>query len=488
MPKLLIFLCIFSCTLTSISAQYYGGSKNDKGVAFCQIDQQFFLAGTTRSFGMGSDDIFVVKVNEAWEDSYHSEWGDIHFDVAGDITATSDGHYLVTGHSWDAPGGRSTVVLAKYNTSSQLIWIAYFGDYHNDYVYSVKETQDGGYLMTGINRAQGDLGAIFLAKTDQNGILLWQKFYDTVTRDSAKDIGMDVVEANDGSLFILATTSSFIGKIANSSEYFGSSASNILVIKTDALGNEIWRKPFGGVKHDFARKIISDGTGHFYIVGSSIEQTNGSFDVIIYKIDSNGDLIWRKNFGGDGYEYGNDIDINANGELLVTGTSSSFSVDEKPDIFVLKLNANGQEIWSTTLGGENSDYGNAGAYLADNSIGILGTSKSHSNQDEDLYFVNISTTDGRILKALNQDNTIENITPILFPNPTQTYINIDTKTKNQNTIIKFKLYDISGRLIQEEMFQGNSQTIYFNNRLAQGVYVYRIEVNDKGYQGKIIIN
>ncbi len=70
MPKLLIFLCIFSCTLTSISAQYYGGSKNDKGVAFCQIDQQFFLAGTTRSFGMGSDDIFVVKVNEAWEDTF----------------------------------------------------------------------------------------------------------------------------------------------------------------------------------------------------------------------------------------------------------------------------------------------------------------------------------------------------------------------------------------------------------------------------------
>jgi hypothetical protein len=485
MIKIQVYFLFLFCVLSQFSfAQYYGGAKNDKGVAFCQIEENFFLAGTTRSFGRGSDDMFVVKVTENWEDSYHSEWGGLRFDVAGDIIATSDGHYLLTGHSWDAPGGRSTVILAKYNTSSQLIWIAYLGDWHNDYVYSVKETRDNGYLITGINRAQGVLGAAFLAKTDQNGVLLWQQFYETPT----KDIGMDVVECTDGSLLILATTSSFINKIANSSEYFSSTASNILVIKTDAFGQEIWRKPFGGVKHDFAKKIISDGADNFYIVGSSLEQTNGSFDIIVHKIDVNGNLLWRKNFGGTGYEYGNDIDINTLGELLITGTSSSFSADENPDIFVLKLDENGDEIWSTTLGASESDYGNAGAFLADESIGILGTSKSNSNNDEDLYFVQLSTSNGHILKALNTDNMIEGVAPSLFPNPTQTYIHIDTKTKNANTNIHFKLYDISGRLIQQESFQDNSKTIYFNNRLAQGIYVYKLTINEKGYQGKIIIN
>lgn len=485
MTKIESYLLLLLCLSTfCASAQYYGGSKNDKGAAFCQIDNHFFLAGTTRSFGMGSDDIFVVKINADWEDEYHTEWGGIHFDVAGDITATSDGHYLVTGHSWDAPGGRSTVILAKYNKASQLIWIAYFGDGHNDYVYSVRETQDGNYLVTGINRAQGALGAVFLAKTDANGILLWQQFYDT----PVKDIGMDVVECNNGDLLILATTSSFINKVANSSEYLSPTPSNILVIKTDASGNEIWRKAFGGPKHDFAKKIISDGADNFYIVGSSIEQTNGSFDVILHRIDVDGNLLWRKNFGGTGYEYGNDIEINNQSELIVTGTSSSFSVDEKPDIFVLKLDHDGQEIWSTTLGGLDSDYGNAGSFLSDGSIAILGTSKSNENQDEDLYFVNISTTDGSIIKSLNQDNILTNITPTLFPNPTQTYINIDTRTKNSNTDIRLKLYDISGKLLQEEAFQDNSKTIYFNNRLAQGIYVYSLTVNEKTYQGKIIIN
>lgn len=485
MLKIQLYLLLSFCTLSQFSfAQYYGGSKNDKGVAFCQIQGNFFLAGTTRSFGMGSDDIFVVKVNEHWEDNYHSEWGGRQFDVAGDITATSDGHYLVTGHFWDAQGKRSTVILAKYNTASQLVWIAYFGDWHNDYVYSITETQDNGYLITGINRAQGTLGAIFLAKTNQDGVLLWQQFYDT----PVKDIGMDVVECNDGSLLILATTSSFINKIANSSEYFSSSASNILVLKTDAFGNEIWRKPFGGIKHDFAKKIISDGANNFYIIGSSIEHTNGSFDAIVHKIDLNGNLIWRKKFGGTGYEYGNDIDINEDHELLITGTSSSFSIDEKPDIFVLKLDEDGTEIWSKTLGESESAYGNAGAFLADQSIGILGTSKNNSTKDEDLYFVQLSSANGDILNVLNKDNTISVVSPKVSPNPTQTYIHIDTKTKNANTNIHFKLYDISGRLIQKESFQSNSKKIHFNKRLAQGIYVYTLTVNEKGYTGKIVIN
>jgi hypothetical protein len=485
MIKIQLFLLFSFCLLSQSSfAQYYGGSKNDKGAAFCQIGDNFFLAGTTRSFGRGSDDIFVVKVTDDWEDSYRSEWGDIHFDVAGDIIATSDGHYLITGHSWGAPGGRSTVILAKYNTESQLIWIAYFGAWHNDYVYSVKETQDNGYLITGINRAEGTLGAVFLTKTDQDGSLLWQQFYDT----PVKDIGMDVAESSDGSLLILATTSSFINKIANSSEYFSSTASNILVLKTDVLGNEIWRKPFGGIKHDFAKKIISDDADNFYIVGSSLEQTNGSFDVILHKIDVDGNLLWRKNFGGAGYEYGNDIAINNEGELLITGTSSSFSTDEKPDIFVLKLDEYGNEIWSTTLGESESAYGNAGAFLANGSIAILGTSKGNSNKDEDLYFVQLSSSSGDIIKVLNKDNTISDVSPNLFPNPTQTYIHIDTKTNNPHTDIHFQLYDISGRLIQEESFQENSTTIHFNNRLAQGIYVYKLILNEKRYQGKIIIN
>lgn len=485
MINCLSILLLILCCYSNHQAQYFGGPKNDKGVSFCQNGTDFFLAGTTRSFGAGSDDMTIVHVNSNWEATSHIEWGGIHFDVAADIITTSDGHYLITGHSWDAPGGRSTIVLAKYTTSSNLVWVAYFGDWHNDYVYSVKETSDQGYLLTGIDRAQGILGSIFLTKIDANGHLLWQKFYETPN----KDIGMDVVESADHSLFILATTNSFIGEIANSSEYFGDNASDVLVIKTDPDGNEIWRKTYGGVKHDFARKIVADEYNQFYFVGSSMEQTNGSFDISLHKIDENGNVIWRKNFGGTGYEYGNDLAIDNTGNLLITGTSSSFSQDENPDIYVLKLDPNGDEIWSTTLGGDDSDYGNAGQFLPDGTIAILGSSKSHDNNDLDFYFVLLSE-DGIITKQLNNQTKGTNTyyPPIIFPNPASSYILIDTRNNTPNKPSEFSLYSTSGQLVLQETFASPSATIYLEDRLAQGVYIYQLKLDDNIIQGKIIIN
>jgi Secretion system C-terminal sorting domain len=480
-----ILLC-FTCVFHTIYAQHLGGSKNDKGISFCQSNQKFYLSGTTRSFGAGSEDVFIVKVNDNFQSQLHVEWGGTHHDIVSKIIRTTDQKNLVVGHSWDSPGGRTGVVLAKFDDVGNNLWVSYFGGSHNDYSFSVMETSDGGYLLTGINRAEGSIGAIFLIKTNNNGVQQWQKFYDT----NNKDIGVDVVENLDSTLMILANTSSFVGKIANASEYFSNEASKMMLIKTDKQGNEIWRNFYGGVKHDFAKKIVYGGNNNYYFIGSSLNNTNGSFDIILNKIDGAGNVLWRKNYGGTGYEYGNNLDINSNGELLLTGTSNSFSTNEDPDIIVIKTDPNGNEIWTETFGGPDSDYGNDGQFLADGSIAILGSSKKEGREDLDLYFIKISN-EGELIMGLDakfQEDALVNLPPTLFPNPASAFIKINTRVNKAIPSAEFLLYDITGKVLQQTKFNEFSKTIYFNSALVQGVYIYKIIVNKKTYSGKLIIN
>jgi len=384
--KFIVLIFLFSFKLSF--SQFYGGEKNDKGISFCQVNKNFFLIGTTRSFGSGSEDFLILKINSELKSVWQKEWGGPHHDLVNQITKTSDNNYVIVGSSWDAPGGRTNTVLSKYDHLGNKLWLKYFGEKEDDPASSIIETHEGGLLIVGTNRARGKLGSPFLIKTDSHGNQEWERFY-TIKN---KSIGMDVIQPNDSTLFLLINTSSFGGKIANSSEYLSKTPSEGMLIKTDQKGNEIWRKLYPGKKHSFMNKIIYDGKKYFYIIGSTLNYTKGSFDISLHKIDAEGNTIWHNTYGGKKYDYGNSIDINSKGELLLTGTSNSFSKNENPDVYVVKID-----------GGSDSDYGNCGQFVNDSNITILGSSKSKRNVDLDVYFIKVDSS-GNVLKSLQQKN------------------------------------------------------------------------------------
>lgn len=393
--KSIILFCIF--IVKTSFCQFYGGEKNDKGISFCQINNNFFLTGTTRNFGSGSEDFLIIKVDKNLKSVWHKEWGGEHHDITNQIIKTSDNNFVIIGNSWDAPGGRTNVVISKYDSLGNNLWMKYYGDKEDDHASKIIETADHGFLITGTNRSKGKLGAAFLIKTDLNGNIEWKRFYDTEN----KDIGMSVIFSSDSTLFVLINSNSFVGKIANSSEYLSEKPSQGTLIKTDKDGKEMWRKNYNEKKHSFIKDIVFDGRQYFYIIGSTLNHTNGSFDISLRKIDSRGNTVWKNTYGKEGYEYGNSIDINSNGELLLTGTSNSFSENKKPDIYVVKINPYGVKIWEKTYGGNNSDYGNYGRFLSNNNIAIFGSSKSKKGTSLDLYFFE-SNQSGKVIKTLTK--------------------------------------------------------------------------------------
>lgn len=152
--------------------------------------------------------------------------------------------------------------------------------------------------------------------------------------------------------------------------------------KISANGNHIWTVPIGGIGVDNVRSIALDNVGNIYTTGS-FEDTvdfdpsstvnnlisSGNQDVFIQKLDSNGNLVWAKSFGGDTLDIGFSIAVDGVGNIYVTGSFQD-SVDFDPginsnilssqgyfDIFVQKLDANGNFIWAKSFGGKTTDHG-----------------------------------------------------------------------------------------------------------------------------------
>jgi len=476
----ILLLIVF---LSQTNAQYYGGGKNDRGRAFCEHGNRYTLIAETRSFGRGSEDVWLVSTDQDLEEVSHRDWGTPKYDIPTDIIATSNGDLVITGYAYDAPNGRTGIFLSRFNAAGDELWTSWFGGDHNDYGFSVTSTADGGFLLTGINREEGALGAIFLIKTDQDGQVEWEQFYDS----PGKDIGRDVIEREDGTILVLATSNSFVGPVANSSEYL-SEYSQVMVLGVASDGTELWRNSYGGPNHDFATRMAVGPGNDFYFIGSSMDQSAGSFDMTLHRLDEVGQTIWIRNFGGIGYEYGNDLDVNEAGDLLLTGTSSSFSDTEAPDVYVVKVDADGNELWSQTLGGMSSEYGNGGRFLNNGQIGIIGTAQDEAG-DQDVLFVTLSSV-GVPVDTLSRKSFSHPIVSevLLYPMPAQDRLHICVNEEIAEQEITFSLYDLSGRPVLQKHLSGPFSTINLNRRFATGVYLYSFESDGFSQSGKILIN
>ena len=479
----LLSLIFLIANISNICAQYFGGIKNDRGVALCQANRNFYIAANTRSFGHGSEDIWIIRVNENFEYINAVEWGSQHHDIVADIISTKESGVALLGYSWDAPGLRTGLVISKYDSLLNNLWTSYFSGSSDNVGFGLIQTKDNGFLTVGYDRSEGDLGACSMIKLNEFGVLEWEKFYDTPN----KDIAMDVIELHDGTIFLLANTSSFEGKITNSSDYLGDEVSKPMLIKTDSIGNELWRNFYGGDKHSFGKKLINFDNNSYLIVGSSLNNTNGNFDITLDKIDSLGNLIWHRNYGGSSYDYGNAIAINSLGEILIVGYSNSFSTNENPDLYIIKTDNNGNEIWSNFLGGDNSDYGNDVKFLANNEIALLGTTFSTYNGNSNILFHKMSS-DGEIKDTLVKILPSTLPQPFFYPNPVTDYFYIHFVEDQMFENFNIKLFDIYGKIVFQKQSNNNYSPIYISKKLKSGIYTYEIKTLDNIYSGKIVVN
>ncbi len=255
-------------------AKTYGGTMEDYAYSVQQTsDGGYIVAGYTASFGAGIINILLIKTDANGNIIWAKTYGGTYIEYASSVQQTSDGGYIVVGGTWSFGAGLDDIFLIKTDANGNIIWAKTYGGTNYDNAYSVQQTSDGGYIVAGQTSSFGAGGDIILIKTDANGDVQWAKTYGGISVDRA----YSVQQTSDGGYIVAGQTSSF-----------GAGLDDIFLIKTDANGNIIWAKTYGGIYGDYASSVQQTSDGGYIVAGAT-----GSFgvsDIFLIKTDEDGNI------------------------------------------------------------------------------------------------------------------------------------------------------------------------------------------------------
>jgi TolB-like protein len=272
--------------------------------------------------------------------SFAKTYGGTNWDWTSSVQQTSDGGYIVAGWTSSFGAGSADIFLIKTDASGNVQWAKTYGGTSSDYAYPVQQTSDGGYIVAGWTWSFGAGGGdIFLIKTDANGNIIWAKTYGGTSWDEA----YSVQQTSDGGYIVAGWTWSF-----------GVGYSDFFLIKTDANGNIIWAKTYGGTNRDSAYSVQQTSDGGYIVAGTTWSFGAGSLDIFLIKTDANGNIIWAKTYGGTSWDGAYSVQQTSDGGYIVAGWTWSFGAGYD-DIFLIKTDANGNVQWAKTYGGTNYD-------------------------------------------------------------------------------------------------------------------------------------
>lgn len=258
--------------------QTYGGAGGENGTSIEKTsDGGYIIGGWTDSYGYGGSDFFLIKIDAGGNSLWSSTYGGATTDNGAYAQQTSDGGYVIAGTSWSF-GVSGSAFLVKADASGNSVWTQFYGGASTDSAYSVQETSDNGFILAGSTFTYGAGGGdMYLIKTDSAGNQSWYKTYGQSFFDGA----VNVQETSDSGFIIAGTTKSF-----------GSVLHGMLLIKTDAAGNESWHQVYGGAGDDIGEYVRQTNDNGFIFAGYTNSFGAGSNDIYVIKTDSNGVRQW----------------------------------------------------------------------------------------------------------------------------------------------------------------------------------------------------
>ncbi|HYX07484.1 MAG TPA: hypothetical protein VE912_12190 [Bacteroidales bacterium] len=242
----------------------------------------------------------------------------------------------------------------KGNTISEAqseSFIKFFGGSYYDIANYAIQTPDGGYIFTGTTtnvKGGSPLDTdILLEKTDKYGNARWKikKF-----GNKFDDQGNCIAAAPDGGYYIIGTSTDTTS-ISNTPQ------TNMILLKVDANGNMKWEQTYGGIDNDGGNNIqVMDG-GDLILAGYTSSYGNGGRDAWLVKTDKDGNMIWSETYGGKEDDEADFVQQTQDG-FIFTGSTKSFpSVSDHSNVFIVKTNSLGKATQQIAPGGDGNDKG-----------------------------------------------------------------------------------------------------------------------------------
>lgn len=336
----------------------FGGVLSDRDLSVQQTsDGGFILSGETYSFGREGDNAWIIKTDangsEQWNRTLKGR-------RASSIQQTSDDGYIITGgSSFSLSGPPFTIWIAKTDANGNVLWNRTFESGKGDFVNSVRQTSDGGYIVAGGYYSYWGTAA-WIIKTDTYGNQQWSKTFlgkgcpeapvppaKPVPPEIGSTMANAIQQTSDGGYFIAGNIEVYtncIGEVLLRD-------SEVLLIKTDENGNEQWNKTFGGDYEDEASDSWRVTDGGYIISGSKClikaEQCNECLgskcihgaeqcDAWLIRTNANGNEQWNKTFGGTEEERAYQVQQTKDGGYILTGHTNSYGVGDT-DAWLIKV-------------------------------------------------------------------------------------------------------------------------------------------------------
>ncbi len=352
----------------------FGGSSLDRGYSSQQTsDGGYIITGETSSYGTGDTDFWLIKTDSNGGAQWNKTFGGLGIDSGKSVQQTTDGGYIIAGNTMSYGAGGYDFWLIKTDASGNEQWNRTFGGSNYDNANSVQQTNDGGYIMTGVTNSYGAGGQdVWLIKTDASGNEQWNQTFGGSLMDGA----FSVQQTTDNGYVLVGNTNSY-----------GVGGQDVWLIKTDASGNEQWNQTFGGTNSEMGKSVKQTSTGIYIITGETYSYGAGDSDLWLIKADANGNKQWSKTFGGTVFEAGYSVNETNDGGYIVSGVTDSYGAGGH-DAWLIKTDEGGNEQWNKTFGGSgNNDLGHSVQQTSDGGYIVAGMTDSYGAGSADFLLV-----------------------------------------------------------------------------------------------------
>ncbi len=424
-------------------------------------DGGYILAGSTSPPASSIQDAWLIKTDADGDTLWTRTFGGGLPDGANAVDQTYDGGYVAAGYF----GNRNTdpnLYLIRMDSNGDSLWTRTFGGLlRRDIGHDVVQTSDSGYVVTGEIQVSGPWTELWLLKTDSSGIEQWSR----ALGEGGIEKGYSVRQTTDGGYVAVGETGS----------RGVTGAGDVWIVKTDADGDTLWTRNYGGPGYDVGKEVRQMPDGGYVVVGSYASPATGQSDVWLLRTDAAGDTLWTKRFDGGGEDAGESLDQTMDGGLVLSAFRGL--VDE--DLWVIRTDADGNALWTVGLGEGGNDQGNAVRQAPDGTYVIGGYTTSRGAGGNDFLLVKL---DADQQGTATETNNLEVAASLRhYPNPTSSLSVVSFRTPRASPV-NLALYDMLGRrvrqLVESSWVAGTRDVMLDVAGLPAGIYFYRLQAGD----------
>lgn len=441
--------------------------------------------------------VFAQPVDSVWCHTYAGE-APVTVQV---LLATPGGGYVFAGKI-SVPATRGDVWLVRIDDNGDTLWTRRYGGAYDDHCNAMAAVADGGWILGGFTKSFGYSyfgGDIWLLRIDESGDTLWTRRYG--------DIGLDecfgVKEQSDGGFFVVAKGDTIAwrllrldsngdsvssqplavpstiqlddlertadgGYLLGGATANGGSFSDAWLMKTDALGDSLWSRTYGVPLLSQTCNDVTVTTDGYVFTGQTVRESGQRTDVWLVKIDLNGDTLWTQTYGGTSGEVGAAICSAPGGGFAIAATRGS-SWEQHSDAWLIRTDNSGDSLWSATFDSPSYEYCVALVAAPDGGYVLAGDYLTYSILDT-----------AWLLKTTSDPADAQEIAPIpasmalnAYPNPFNSTITLQFSLAHPSPV-SLAMYNVTGRLLQafaDRMYSAGNHTVEWDAaRLPSGIY------------------